>query len=239
MFKTVPIPFDMIYSQHGSLKPQYMYLRRLYEPANADSSLIQKTFINTQLPPVTSLFFCCTVRRINGAIHYMYTIPLSTCKFILILLFSLVLQMKNQLIHRTSLCLQIQLILPWLFFFFLYLKWSINYFTESQSRSPLLDEQIPISSISIKDNIVKGGWVIKSIQEPPTDRVMSWHEEFQHAPLFQDLHVHVEFPITSWAASETIKPLPCFLGSLCHSLILSQHLHQHQVFLCSDLLLMF
>lgn len=159
MFKTVPIPFDMIYSQHGSLKPQYMYLRRLYEPANADSSLIQKTFINTQLPPVTSLFFCCTVRRINGAIHYMYTIPLSTCKFILILLFSLVLQMKNQLIHRTSLSLQIQLILPWLFFFFLYLKWSINYFTESQSRSPLLDEQIPISSISIKDNIVKGGGV--------------------------------------------------------------------------------
>lgn len=157
MFKTVPIPFDMIYSQHGSLKPQYMYLRRLYEPANADSSLIQKTFINTQLPPVTSLFFCCTVRRINGAIHYMYTIPLSTCKFILILLFSLVLQMKNQLIHRTSLSLQIQLILPWLFFFFLYLKWSINYFTESQSRSPLPDEQIPISSISIKDNIVKGG----------------------------------------------------------------------------------
>lgn len=125
-------------------------------------------------------------------------------------------------------------------FFFLYLKWSINYFTESQSRSPLPDEQIPISSISIKDNIVKGGgWVIKSIQEPPTDRVMSWHEEFQHAPLFQDLHVHLEFPITSWAASETIKPLPCFLGSLCHSLILSQHLHQHQVFLCSDLLLMF
>lgn len=121
-------------------------------------------------------------------------------------------------------------------FFFLYLKWSINYFTESQSRSPLPDEQIPISSISIKDNIVKGGgWVIKSIQEPPTDRVMSWHEEFQHAPLFQDLHVHVEFPITSWAASEMIKPLPCFLGSLCHSLILSQH----QVFLCSDLLLMF
>lgn len=156
MFKTVPIPFDMIYSQHGSLKPQYMYLRRLYEPANADSSLIQKTFINTQLPPVTSLFFCCTVRRINGAIHYMYTIPLSTCKFILILLFSLVLQMKNQLIHRTSLSLQIQLILPWLFFFFLYLKWSINYFTESQSRP---DEQIPISSISIKDNIVKGGGV--------------------------------------------------------------------------------
>lgn len=155
MFKTVPIPFDMIYSQHGSLKPQYMYLRRLYEPANADSSLIQKTFINTQLPPVTSLFFCCTVRRI----HYMYTIPLSTCKFILILLFSLVLQMKNQLIHRTSLSLQIQLILPWLFFFFLYLKWSINYFTESQSRSPLPDEQIPISSISIKDNIVKGGGV--------------------------------------------------------------------------------
>lgn len=42
-------------------------------------------------------------------------------------------------------------------FFFLYLKWSINYFTESQSRSPLPDEQIPISSISIKDNIVKGG----------------------------------------------------------------------------------
>lgn len=118
MFKTVPIPFDMIYSQHGSLKPQYMYLRRLYEPANADSSLIQKTFINTQLPPVTSLFFCCTVRRIHGAIHYMYTIPLSTCKFILILLFSLVLQMKNQLNHRTSLSLQIQLILPWLFFFF-------------------------------------------------------------------------------------------------------------------------
>lgn len=97
--------------------------------------------------------------------------------------------------------------------FFLYLKWSINYFTESQSRSPLPDKQIPISSISIKDNILSRGWVIKSIQEPPTDCVMSWHEEFQHAPLFQDLHVHVEFPITSRAASETIKPLPCFLGS--------------------------
>lgn len=158
MFKTVPIPFDMIYSQHGSLKPQYMYLRRLYEPANADSSLIQKTFINTQLPPVTSLFFCCTVRRINGAIHYMYTIPLSTCKFILILLFSLVLQMKNQLIHRTSLSFPANSAHPsMIVFFFLYLKWSINYFTESQSRSPLPDEQIPISSISIKDNIVKGG----------------------------------------------------------------------------------
>lgn len=51
-----------------------LYLRRLYEPANADSSLIQKTFINTQLPPVTSLIFCCTVRRINGAIHYIISI---------------------------------------------------------------------------------------------------------------------------------------------------------------------
>lgn len=236
MFKTVPIPFDMIYSQHGSLKPQYMYLRRLYEPANADSSLIQKTFINTQLPPVTSLFFW----RINGAIHYMYTIPLSTCKFILILLFSLVLQMKNQLIHRTSLSLQIQLILPWLFF--LSVPQMINQLFHRVSK------QVSVAWWT-NSNILHfnkrqycqrgGGWVIKSIQEPPTDRVMSWHEEFQHAPLFQDLHVHVEFPITSWAASEMIKPLPCFLGSLCHSLILSQHLHQHQVFLCSDLLLMF
>lgn len=74
-----------------------------------------------------------------------------------------------------------------------------------------------------------GGWVIKSIQVPPTDRVMSRHGEFQCAPMFQDLHVHVEFPIISRADSETIKLLTCFRGSLGHLLIVSLYLHQHQL----------
>lgn len=161
MFKTVPIPFDMIYSQHGSLKPQYMYLRRLYEPANADSSLIQKTFINTQLPPVTSLFFCCTVRRINGAIHYIISIictPSPSQLANLFLSYCFLLYFKWKSINSQNISLLANSAHPsMIVFFFLYLKWSINYFTESQSRSPLPDEQIPISSISIKDNIVKGG----------------------------------------------------------------------------------
>lgn len=115
-------------------------------------------------------------------------------------------------------------------FFLLYLKWSINYSTESQNSSSLPGEQIPISSIPIKDNIVwGGGGVIKSIQVPPTDRVMSRHGEFQCAPMFQDLHVHVEFPIISRADSETIKLLTCFRGSLGHLLIVSLYLHQHQL----------
>lgn len=74
-----------------------------------------------------------------------------------------------------------------------------------------------------------GGWVIKSIHVPPTDRVMSRHGEFQYAPIFQDLHVHVEFPIISRADSETIKLLTCFQGSLGHLLIVSLYLHQHQL----------
>lgn len=85
--------------------------------------------------------------------------------------------------------------------------------------------------IPIKDNIVGrgGGWVIKSIHVPPTDPVMSRHGEFQYAPIFQDLHVHVEFPIISRANSETIKLLTCFQGSLGHLLIVSLYLHQHQL----------
>lgn len=74
-----------------------------------------------------------------------------------------------------------------------------------------------------------GGWVIKSIHVPPTDRVMSRHGEFQYAPIFQDLHVHVEFLIISRADSETIKLLTCFRGSLGHLLIVSLYLHQHQL----------
>lgn len=85
--------YVILYSQHGSLKTQYLSVNKfLYIPLNpsdtaedcmnpnADSSLIQKIFINTQLPPVASLFFYRT-EAINGAIHYMYTVPLSPWKW--------------------------------------------------------------------------------------------------------------------------------------------------------------
>lgn len=149
----------------------------------------------------------CSFIALKQSIEHSINVhnPLSPCKFILIL--------------------------PWLFFFFLlYLKWSINYSTESQNSSSLPGEQIPISYSNKRQYCWEGGgWVIKSIHVPPTDRVMSRHGEIQYAPIFQDLHVHVEFPIISRADSETIKLLTGFRGSLGHLLIVSLYLHQHQL----------
>lgn len=172
-----------------------------------NQTVTHRWFRKSSLTPSSLHWLHCSFIVLKQSIEHSINVhnPLSPCKFILIL--------------------------QWLLFFLLYLKWSINYSTESQNSSSLPDKQIPLSSIPIKDNIVGrgGGWVIKSIHVPPTDRVMSRHGEFQYAPIFQDLHVHVEFPIISRADSETIKLLTCFQGSLGHLLIVSLYLHQHQL----------